>query len=428
METQNNTSITSPTVGCTIKAYQAGFPDHASPAGDDFVRGNLAGDVQLPKGPVRDQTVMDWEEFTEPRLSLSHDVVGRALSSFFTTKGGWVYLTQDMIGAAARVSRQIANRALRDLEEVGRLERREMKTNKGHRGYAYRLTGEDTKWEPTLVGMDRRTTVAHFKKDMRILELEKGILALAELVPADQALSSSLIKLVDGINPSGREVKSDFLRRMEKLNGSDKGALSSKLVDSALDTAAQVNRTPVTESQLVEIIANQERTGLSEDDIKASWPDINPGTEPPLYMELLSKSRGFRVVAWLRKQPDALVPELVAEVPCTCAEIAQAMKNEASPEAQEMWAGTLEVLAEELPVTTFDTSLKETEGLRCDGKDLMVRVPSLYAVARLEQRMYQTILRALRGRCGPEWDVRFQAPESSLCALHGSSGPGKPAG
>ena len=81
----------------------------------------------------------------------------------------------------------------------------------------------------------------------------------------------------------------------------------SKLLDSALDAATQGNRDPVTESQMVAIITEQERTGLSEDDIRASWPDINPGSEVPGALEFLSKSRAFRLVAWLRKQPNAPV-------------------------------------------------------------------------------------------------------------------------
>ena len=81
----------------------------------------------------------------------------------------------------------------------------------------------------------------------------------------------------------------------------------------------------------------------------------------------------------------------------------------------------MEVLAEKLPGTTFDTWLKDTEGLRCDGDNLVVRVPSVFAVSWLEQRMYQTILRALRGCSGNQWDVRFEASEAVVCPVHGLS-------
>ena len=62
----------------------------------------------------------------------------------------------------------------------------------------------------------------------------------------------------------------------------------------------------------------------------------------------------------------------------------------------------------ELPRATFDTWLKDTEGLAFDGMDLLVQVPSVFTIAWLEQRMYQTILRALRQSSGELLDVRFR--------------------
>ena len=76
--------------------------------------------------------------------------------------------------------------------------------------------------------------------------------------------------------------------------------------------------------------------------------------------------------------------------------------------AQETWTATLGQLEMELPRTTFDTWLKDTEGLTFDGMDLLVQAPSVFTIAWLEQRMYQTILRALRQSSGDLLDVRFQ--------------------
>ena len=75
---------------------------------------------------------------------------------------------------------------------------------------------------------------------------------------------------------------------------------------------------------------------------------------------------------------------------------------------QDTWIATLGQLEMELPRTTFDTWLKETEGLAFEGMDLLVQVPSVFTIAWLEQRMYQTILRALRQSSGDLLDVRFQ--------------------
>ena len=402
-----------------LQAYQADFADHVSHADDAFVRGNLAGDVQFPKRPVYDHAVTEWEARTEPRLSPTHDAVGRALASFFTKEGGWVYLTQDMIADEGRLRRQSVNRPLKDLVAAGRVERRDMRTNQGHRGHAYRLTGEDSDWQPTNLGIPGRVTVAGFKKELQRFALEDALLTVVELLPADAVLPDSVLTILEGIS-SGREIKSDLLRRLENSNNVNNTPLSNILLDSG----SQVTRDLVTESQMVAILTEQERTGLSEDDIWASWPDINPGAEIPGTLELLSKSRAFRLVAWLRKQPTAPVPEVESHVPCRCEEVAASAELPPSPEAQTMWASALEMLSEGLPSTTFYTWLKETEGLRCDGDNLVVQVPSVFTVAWLEQRMYQTILRTLRGCYGAQWDVRFEASESVVCPVHGTSGPG----
>ena len=74
----------------------------------------------------------------------------------------------------------------------------------------------------------------------------------------------------------------------------------------------------------------------------------------------------------------------------------------------DTWTATLGQLEMELPRATFDTWLKETEGLAFDGMDLLVQVPSVFTIAWLAQRMYQTILRALRQSSGDLLDVRFQ--------------------
>ena len=101
--------------------------------------------------------------------------------------------------------------------------------------------------------------------------------------------------------------------------------------------------------------------------------------------------------------------------------------------AQDTWIATLGQLEMELPRTTFDTWLKETEGMAFDGMDLLVQVPSVFTIAWLEQRMYQTILRALRQSSGDLLDVRFQvSPEVSgedmepAAASRPGSGDGPP--
>ena len=430
MENQKATSVTSQTVGRALTSYQAGFPDQASPAGDDFVRGELEGDVQFPKGTFCDPLVVHWEGHSEPRLTYAHDSVGRALANFFPSTGGWVYLTQDMIAAEADASRQVTNRCLQDLIDVGRVERRDMRTHQGHRGHAYRMTGEDTGWEPSVLGIGGRTTVAGFRKELErfafVESVETALQAVMELVPADRQMPDSALTLLGVIRSPGKNAQSAFLGRMDKLNNDDNGRLSCKEGYSAVTEPAHMAKEPLTEKQLITIFGNQERTALSVQDIWASWPDIYPGSEPSESLEALSKSHAFRLVAWLRKQPDAPVVEVEVEVPCTCDAMAVGMleaEAEPSAEAQAMWATALEVLAEELPRTTFDTWLVATEGVRCVGEILVVKVPSVFTISWLEQRMYQTILRAVQGSSGPGWDVKFEVDVVGPCPRHGSGGP-----
>ena len=76
--------------------------------------------------------------------------------------------------------------------------------------------------------------------------------------------------------------------------------------------------------------------------------------------------------------------------------------------ARETWQATLGQLELQLPRTTFDTWLKQTQGIGFHQQDLLVEVPSVFTIAWLEQRMYQTILRTLRQVSGQPYDVRFQ--------------------
>ena len=279
---------------------------------------------------------------------------------------------------------------------------------------------------PTDLGMPGRTTVADFAKDKEIAQLKEAVRYLAPFLTGDEDLPDSVLTLINSVTdiPSNREEKSSYYNRIDSLNSNNGGALSSKMLDSALEASAQERRDWVTESQIVSILAERERTGLSEDDIRASWPDIHPGSEPPAWFEpeWLTKSRAFRLVGWLRKQSDAPLPKVgpaESDIPCTCMEHPPGPKSP-DPAATDTWNGVLGELELEIPTTTFETWLKPTEGVALDGLDLLVEVPSKFAVEWLEQRMYQTILRALRLSSGQPLDVRFQASTES-CPLHGSN-------
>ena len=116
-----------------------------------------------------------------------------------------------------------------------------------------------------------------------------------------------------------------------------------------------------------------------------------------------------------------LAPAQVEAV-CTCDQIAAAAAAVPDPEAQAMWAKTLEALSLEVAPTSFDAWLKYSEGVRRDGENLVVRVVSVFTISWIEDRAYHSILRALRDCFGRAWDVNFEVSEQAICGAHRSTG------
>ena len=290
-----------------VNSYQSALADAAN-AGDGFARGNLEGDVQVPKEPFHDPTVKKWEALTEPRLMPVHDTVGQALASFFTDAGGWVYLTQQMIADAARLSRPTTNRALLALEEVGRFERRDIDGGPhGKRGEVYRLQGEDTNWQPTALGLPGRVTPVEFRQSKRIHELEEAVMELAGRVTDGHDLPDIAVGVLQGRSgqaPQNKRLVSEYYASMDIPP--DTTSLLSKSVNNALSEQAEADERMATETQISEISRQQDRTGLTDGDIREAWAEINPGSQPPEYFEAehIRRGRASRLIRWLRRQED----------------------------------------------------------------------------------------------------------------------------
>ena len=407
----------------TLHHYQSQLADAAN-AGDGFARGNLDGDVQVAKAPIRDQVVLEWEAHCEPRLTPTHDVVGQAVASFFTRDGGEVYLTQDMIADVCRLSRSTVCKAIKDLVSVGRFRKRDLPTIEGNRGEAYRLTGEDTGWVPPAIGIAGRVTASEFTQIRRIQELETALRYFAGRYGGDHDFPDTVLVTLNNLSDDPEEIKrSEEFRKLDLENEAPTTVLS-KTVNTAL---ADRPKRSASQDQLNLIIMNQERTGLQDDDILASWPEIDRYSPVPAGLDpsLMTSLQANRTIQWLKRQQDAPV-ELSREAPerervCTCPDTDQAAAPVAEVEeaAEEAWRATLAQLEMQLPRNTFDTWLKDTVGLVFDGMDLVVQVPSVVNIAWLEQRMYQTILRALRHSSGELLDIRFQVPaELGKCDMH----------
>ena len=78
------------------------------------------------------------------------------------------------------------------------------------------------------------------------------------------------------------------------------------------------------------------------------------------------------------------------------------------PASQEVWKAVLGELQLQLPRPTYETWLKQTEGIGYEDQSLVVEVPTPFAVAWLERRMYQSIQKTLEKIAHQPLDVRFQ--------------------
>ena len=80
---------------------------------------------------------------------------------------------------------------------------------------------------------------------------------------------------------------------------------------------------------------------------------------------------------------------------------------------REVWRAVLGELQLQLPRPTFETWLKQTEGVSCDDSTFVVEVPTPFAVAWLERRMYQSIQKTVEKITQQSMDIQFQVKNGS---------------
>jgi hypothetical protein len=88
-------------------------------------------------------------------------------------------------------------------------------------------------------------------------------------------------------------------------------------------------------------------------------------------------------------------------------------QDEETPEAT-LWRAALAELQLQMTQATFDTWLKGSELVRCEGKTFVVGVANTYAKDWLEHRLLPVITRTLARRVGHPVGVEFVAPEEGL--------------
>ena len=81
---------------------------------------------------------------------------------------------------------------------------------------------------------------------------------------------------------------------------------------------------------------------------------------------------------------------------------------EVDPAADNHWHIVLDALRQKVDKPTFETWLAATYGVSCDDQRFVVDVPTPFAIAWLERRMYQDIQKAVQQVTGKLLDVQFQ--------------------
>ena len=90
--------------------------------------------------------------------------------------------------------------------------------------------------------------------------------------------------------------------------------------------------------------------------------------------------------------------------------------------AGEVWRATLGELQLQLPRNTFDTWLKPTEGISYLNSQFVVEVPTPFAVAWLERRMYQSIQKTVEKVTGGPAEIQFQVKVGNAGASNPPAG------
>ena len=426
-----------------------GFTDHdnplhrpggASKAGlDQTFAKETASDQLLHKEapaaaptPLGRPAINRWAIDTGPRLDLTHRVVLREIARYaddapktITVNGLLVHLeageccpTQETLAEGLDATDRTIRNAVRNLRGLGLLSIRPMPGADGKR-LIYRLAGVDADWQPAPKNSkESRPIIAAYRilAEGQVQSLEEAHRRIAYLEsllneryghPAATATATG----GDGSQPNQTGPAPETAAADELPNRNEIPVQQPNPTDPAPETVAEAeipNRNDVPVHQ-----------PATEDDIAQTVRDNWP---------LLNRDKTWRkginaAIRWYQEHPQELLAqlenlkleqeqeqELAAQAEAKPAKAPVALETVTTPgtaEARTRWAATLDLLELELPRATFETWLRPTEGHSVQGNDLKVLVASPHNAEWLEQRLYQTILRALRQGSDQKLDIRF---------------------
>lgn len=87
--------------------------------------------------------------------------------------------------------------------------------------------------------------------------------------------------------------------------------------------------------------------------------------------------------------------------------------------AKETWDACKGALQVQVSKSNFETWLKDTEGICCQGKRFVVGTPSTFAKEWLEKRLRSLVVKVLMGITGQELDVQFQVRPGQVSTHQG---------
>ena len=419
-------------------------PGGASKAGlDQTFAKEAASDQLLPREapaaaptPLGRPAINRWAIDTGPRLDLTHRVVLREIARYaddapktITVNGLLVHLeageccpTQETLAEGLDATDRTIRNSVRNLRGLGLLTTRPMPGADGKR-LIYRLAGVDADWQPAPKNeRESRPIIAAYRilAEGQVQSLEEAHRRIAYL--------ESLLNERYG-HPRRPPPATDTQRRRTPAKpGFRARARHRKLrlrTNFPTGTSFRFNcQTPQTRHRRLWLrlnfptgtsfrFTNQRRRTTSRRPSATTGPSLNRDK---------TWHKGIRAaIRWYQEHPQELQAqlddlkleleqELAAQAAAKPAKAPAALETVTTPgaaEARTRWAATLDLLEQELPRATFETWLRPTEGHSVQGNDLTVLVASPHNAEWLEQRVYQTILRALRQGSDQKLDVRF---------------------
>ena len=409
-------------------------PGGASKAGlDQTFAQEAASDQLLHKEapaaaptPLGRPTINRWAIDTGPRLDLTHRVVLREIARYaddapktITVNGLLVHLeageccpTQETLAEGLDATDRTIRNSVRNLRGLGLLSTRPMPGADGKR-LIYRLAGVDADWQPDPKNeRESRPIIAAYRilaegQVQSLEEAHRRIAYLESLLNERYGHPAATAASDDGGQPNPTGPAPEIVAATGLSNQNEIPVQLPNPTDPAPETVAKAeipnrNVVPVHQPATEDAIAQT---------VRDNWPLLNRAK---------TWHKGIRAaIRWYQEHPQELQAqlddlkleqELAAQAAAKPARGPVALETVTTPgaaEARTQWAATLDRLEQELPHSTFETWLRPTEGHSVQGNDLKVLVASPHNAEWLEQRLYQTILRALRQGSDPKLDVRF---------------------